>query len=198
MDSSTPAGGPRLIVGLGNPGPAYAATRHNIGAMVCDELAGEASPMPASFSHHKRTNSDIAQTRIDGHSVVLATPRSYMNVSGGPVAALCKYFKVAPTELIVVHDEIDIDFGAVRLKRGGGEGGHNGLRSISQALGTKDYVRVRTGVGRPPGRMDVADFVLKPFAKQELDGVPILVADAADAVRLLLDKGLEAAQNAVH
>lgn len=190
--------GPFLVIGLGNPGPAYAATRHNIGAMVCDELADEASPMPASFSVHKRTNCDVAEARIDNRRVVLAKPRSYMNVSGGPVAALCKYFKVAPSSLIVVHDEIDIDFGAVRLKRGGGEGGHNGLRSISQALGTKDYIRVRAGVGRPPGRMDVADFVLKPFAKHEQDGLPVLVADAADAVRLLLDRGLEAAQNAVH
>lgn len=193
-ESSTP----RLIVGLGNPGPAYAATRHNIGAMVCDELADAASPMPASFSAHKRTNSDIAQTRIDGHSVILAKPRSYMNVSGGPVAALCKYFKVAPADLIVIHDELDIDFGTVRLKRGGGEGGHNGLRSISQALGTKDYIRVRAGIGRPPGRMGVADFVLKPFAKSEIDDVPILMADSSDAVRLVLAKGLEAAQNAVH
>ena len=189
---------PRLIVGLGNPGPAYAATRHNIGAMVCDDLADEASPMPASFSVHKRTNSEIAQTRIDGHQVILAKPRSYMNVSGGPVAALCKYFKVAPADLIVIHDELDIDFGTVRLKRGGGEGGHNGLRSISQALGTKDYIRVRAGIGRPPGLMGVADFVLKPFAKHEIADVPVLMADGADAVRKILEVGLEAAQNAVH
>lgn len=189
---------PRLIVGLGNPGPAYAATRHNIGAMVCDELADAASPMPASFSVHKRTNSEISQTRIDGHQVVLAKPRSYMNVSGGPVAALCKYFKVAPADLIVIHDELDIDFGTVRLKRGGGEGGHNGLRSISQALGTKDYIRIRAGIGRPPGRMGVADFVLKPFAKHEIADVPILMADSSDVVRKLLDSGLEATQNAVH
>ena len=189
---------PRLIVGLGNPGPAYAATRHNIGAMVCDELADAASPMPATFSVHKRTNSEISQTRIDGHQVVLAKPRSYMNVSGGPVAALCKYFKVAPADLIVIHDELDIDFGTVRLKRGGGEGGHNGLRSISQALGTKDYIRIRAGIGRPPGRMGVADFVLKSFAKHEIADVPILMADSSDVVRKLLDSGLEATQNAVH
>lgn len=189
---------PCLVVGLGNPGPAYAATRHNAGALVADELAEDASPMPASFSVHKRTNCEIAQLRHGEKPVILAKPRSYMNVSGGPVAALCKYFKVVPRDLIVVHDELDIDFGTVRLKRGGGEGGHNGLRSISQALGTKDYLRVRVGIGRPPGRMPVADFVLKPFAATERDSVPILLADAADATRALISLGLEAAQNQVH
>lgn len=166
--------------------------------MVADELAADANPMPASFSAHKRTNCEIAQIRIGTQLVVLAKPRSYMNVSGGPVAALCKYFKVTAEGLIVVHDELDIDFGTVRLKRGGGEGGHNGLRSISQALGTRDYIRVRAGIGRPPGRMPVADFVLQPFAAAERDAVPVLLADAADAVRLVIGHGLEAAQNQVH
>ena len=189
---------PALVVGLANPGPDYEGTRHNIGWDVIAELASRALPMPASFSTHKRTNCEVAQTRLADQAVVLARPRSYMNLSGGPVAAVAKYFSVAPTEVIVVHDEIDIDFGQVRLKRGGGEGGHNGLRSVTSALGTRDYIRVRAGVGRPPGRMAVADYVLKRFSKLEQPDVPFLVQDAADAVELLLTHGLETAQNQVH
>lgn len=190
--------GPRLVVGLANPGPDYEGTRHNIGWDVLQELASRALPMPASFSTHKKTNCEIAQTRLADEQVVLARPRSYMNLSGGPVAAVAKYFSVKPTDVIVIHDEIDIDFGAVRLKRGGGEGGHNGLRSMSQSLGTRDYLRVRAGVGRPPGRMAVADFVLKRFSKLEQPDVPFLIQDAADAVELLLKHGLETAQNQIH
>ena len=190
--------GPTLIVGLANPGPDYEGTRHNIGWDVLQELASRALPMPASFSTHKRSNCELAQTRLANTPVVLARPRSYMNLSGGPVAAVAKYFSVKPTDVIVIHDEIDLDFGQVRLKRGGGEGGHNGLRSISSALGTKDYLRVRAGVGRPPGRMAVADFVLKRFSKLEQPDVPFLVQDAADAVELLVKHGLETAQNQVH
>ena len=189
---------PSLIVGLRNPGPDYAGTRHNIGVEVLAELASRALPMPASFSAHKRTNCDLAQTRLAGRPVVLAAPRSFMNLSGGPVSAVASYFSVPATEIIVVHDEIDIEFGQVRLKRGGGEGGHNGLRSVSTSLDTRDYLRVRVGVGRPPGRMDVADYVLKRFGKQEQTEVPLLVAEAADAVEQLLQLGLEAAQNRVH
>lgn len=190
--------GPTLVVGLGNPGPDYEGTRHNIGWDVLQELASRALPMPASFSTHKKTNCEIAQTRLADTPVVLARPRSYMNLSGGPVAAVAKYFSVAPTDVIVIHDEIDIDFGQVRLKRGGGEGGHNGLRSVSSSLGTRDYIRVRAGVGRPPGRMAVADFVLKRFSKLEEPDVPFLIQDAADAVELLLEHGLDTAQNQVH
>lgn len=189
---------PTLVVGLANPGPDYEGTRHNIGWDVIAELASRALPMPASFSTHKRTNCEIAQTRLADRPVVLARPRSYMNLSGGPVSAVAKYFGVAATDVIVVHDEIDVDFGTIRLKRGGGEGGHNGLRSVSSSLGTRDYLRVRVGVGRPPGRMDVADFVLKRFSKLEQPEVPFLVQDAADAVELLLRHGLETAQNQVH
>lgn len=196
--SSAETPGPTIIVGLSNPGPDYDGTRHNIGWDVIAELATRALPMPASFTAHKKTNCDIAQTRLDGRAVVLARPRGYMNLSGGPVASVAKYFSVAPTEVIVVHDEIDIDFGQVRLKRGGGEGGHNGLRSVSSSLGTRDYLRVRAGVGRPPGRMAVADYVLKRFSKLEQPDVPFLVQDAADAVELLLKHGLETAQNQVH
>ncbi len=190
--------GPTLVVGLANPGPDYVGTRHNIGWDILQELASRARPMPASFSTHKKTNCEIAQTRLADTPVVLARPRSYMNLSGGPVAAVAKYFSVAPTDVIVIHDEIDIDFGQVRLKRGGGEGGHNGLRSVSSSLGTRDYIRVRAGVGRPPGRMAVADFVLKRFSKLEQPDVPFLVQDAADAVELLLKHGLDTAQNQVH
>lgn len=200
MDGVTTADqtGPTLVVGLANPGPDYEGTRHNIGWDVLQELASRALPMPASFSAHKKTNCEIAQTRLADKQVVLARPRSYMNLSGGPVASVAKYFSVAPTEVIVIHDEIDIDFGTVRLKRGGGEGGHNGLRSMSGSLGTRDYVRVRAGVGRPPGRMAVADFVLKRFSKLEQPDVPFLIQDAADAVEMLLKHGLETAQNQVH
>ena len=187
--------GPALIVGLGNPGPQYDKTRHNVGFMVADALAGRVG---SSFSSHKKSNSDIVQARLDGRSVVVAKPRTFMNLSGQPVAALARFFSVDPANIVVVHDELDIDFGALRLKLGGGEGGHNGLRSISQHLGTKDYLRVRVGVGRPPGRMDPASFVLKPFSKPERKDLGVVIEEAADAAELLLKVGLEAAQNRVH
>ena len=186
--------GPALIVGLGNPGPQYDKTRHNVGFMVADALAGRVG---SSFSSHKKSNSDIVQARLDGRSVVVAKPRTFMNLSGQPVAALARFFSVDPANIVVVHDELDIDFGALRLKLGGGEGGH-GLRSISQHLGTKDYLRVRVGVGRPPGRMDPASFVLKPFSTPERKDLGVVIEEAADAAELLLKVGLEAAQNRVH
>lgn len=187
--------GPALIVGLGNPGPQYDKTRHNVGFMVADALAGRVG---SSFSSHKKSNSDVVQARLDGRSVVVAKPRTFMNLSGQPVAALARFFSVDPANIVVVHDELDIDFGALRLKLGGGEGGHNGLRSISQHLGTKDYLRVRVGVGRPPGRMDPASFVLKPFSTPERKDLGVVIEEAADAAELLLKVGLEAAQNRVH
>ncbi|MDI9930656.1 aminoacyl-tRNA hydrolase [Rhodococcus sp. IEGM 1354] len=187
--------GPALIVGLGNPGPQYDKTRHNVGFMVADALAGRVG---SSFSSHKKSNSDIVQARLDGRSVVVAKPRTFMNLSGQPVAALARFFSVDPANIVVVHDELDIDFGALRLKLGGGEGGHNGLRSISSHLGTKDYLRVRVGVGRPPGRMDPASFVLKPFSTPERKDLGVVIEEAADAAELLLKVGLEAAQNRVH
>ncbi|MBY4226196.1 aminoacyl-tRNA hydrolase [Rhodococcus fascians] len=187
--------GPALIVGLGNPGPQYDKTRHNVGFMVADALAGRVG---SSFSSHKKSNSDIVQARLDGRSVVVAKPRTFMNLSGQPVAALARFFSVDPANIVVVHDELDIDFGALRLKLGGGEGGHNGLRSISQHLSTKDYLRVRVGVGRPPGRMDPASFVLKPFSTPERKDIGVVIEEAADAAELLLKVGLEAAQNRVH
>jgi len=186
---------PALVVGLGNPGPEYKRTRHNAGFLVADVLAER---IGGRFTVHKKSGADLVEARLDGRKVLLAKPRTYMNLSGRPVAALARFFSVPPTEVIVVHDELDLPFGSIRLKRGGGEGGHNGLRSISNALSTKDYLRVRFGVGRPPGRQDPADFVLKPFSAPERKEVPVLVEQTADAVELLLRVGLETAQNQLH
>jgi PTH1 family peptidyl-tRNA hydrolase len=189
------APGPALVVGLGNPGPDYAPTRHNVGFRVVELLAARAGG--GRFSKH-RSNADVLEGRLAGRRVVLAKPRTYMNVSGGPVTALVRYFSVEPAELVVVHDDLDLGFGVVRLKRGGGEGGHNGLRSISQSLGTKDYLRVRFGIGRPPGRQDPADFVLKRFSGAEAKELDLAVDLAADAAEALLSDGLEPAQNRFH
>ncbi|MBV7295685.1 aminoacyl-tRNA hydrolase [Corynebacterium sp. TAE3-ERU12] len=194
---------PVLIAGLGNPGPAYALNRHNIGHLVLDELAGRTMPMPSTFSVHKRSNAEIVQTRHrmpDGseRQLILAKPRTFMNLSGGPIAALAKFFKIAPADVIVIHDELDLDPGVIRLKQGGGEGGHNGLRSTSSSLGTKDYLRVRVGIGRPPGRMNPADFVLRDFSAAERKDLEFTIGDAADAAELLVSHGLAAAQNQVH
>ncbi|MEV6101569.1 aminoacyl-tRNA hydrolase [Nocardia sp. NPDC051981] len=187
--------GPALVVGLGNPGSEYERTRHNVGFLVADVLAERVG---GRFTVHKKSGADLLEARLDGRKVLLAKPRTYMNLSGRPVAALAKFFSVPATEVIVVHDELDLPFGAIRLKRGGGEGGHNGLRSISQALTTKDYLRVRFGIGRPPGRQDPADYVLKPFSAPERKEVPVIVEQTADAVELLLRVGLETAQNQLH
>ncbi|MFD6351022.1 aminoacyl-tRNA hydrolase [Nocardia tengchongensis] len=187
--------GPALVIGLGNPGSEYERTRHNVGFMVADLLAERVG---GRFTVHKKSGADLLEARLDGRKVLLAKPRTYMNLSGRPVAALAKFFSVPATEVIVVHDELDLPFGQIRLKRGGGEGGHNGLRSISQALTTKDYLRVRFGIGRPPGRQDPADYVLKPFSAPERKEVPVIVEQTADAVELLLRVGLETAQNQLH
>lgn len=192
----SPVPGPTLVVGLGNPGPEYEGTRHNVGTRVAALLATRAGA--GRFSAHKRSNADIAQGRLAGRPVTVAVPRTYMNLSGGPVAGLVQYFSIPPTEVIVVHDELDLDFGVIRLKRGGGEGGHNGLRSISKALGTKDYLRVRFGIGRPPGRQDPADYVLKRFSGVENKELDLGLDLAADAAEALLSEGLEAAQNRFH
>ncbi|WP_270886139.1 aminoacyl-tRNA hydrolase [Pedococcus sp. 5OH_020] len=193
--------GPWLVVGLGNPGPRYAGNRHNVGAMVADELAARGS---VKLSSHK-ARAAVATVRVGvqpggapGPAAVVAVPAAYMNESGGPVKALMKFFSVDVDRLVVVHDELDIPAGDVRLKKGGGEGGHNGLRSVSSALGTKDYLRVRVGIGRPPGRMDPADFVLRDFSPTERKELPFLVADAADAVELMVTQGLLPAQQRFH
>ena len=186
---------PLLVVGLGNPGPQYAKTRHNLGFMVADLLAAR---IGAPFKVHKRSGAEVVTGRLGGRPVVLAKPRTYMNESGRHIGPLAKFYSVVPGDVIVIHDELDIDFGRVRLKIGGGEGGHNGLRSIANALGTKDFQRVRIGIGRPPGRKDPAAFVLEPFSAAERPEVPTLCELAADATELLAEVGLETAQNQVH
>jgi peptidyl-tRNA hydrolase, PTH1 family len=185
-----------LIVGLGNPGPEYSHNRHNVGQMVLDELASRAG---GGFKSHK-SRAQVLEGRlgIGGPRIVLAKPLCYMNVSGGPVSALAKFYDIDPGHVIAVHDEIDIPFNTVKLKIGGGEGGHNGLRDISKALATKDYLRVRVGVGRPPGRMDTADYVLRDFSATEKKELPFLVDSAADAVDTLVREGLPAAQQKFH
>ncbi len=185
-----------LVVGLGNPGPGYASHRHNVGQMVVDELA---SRIGATFKKHK-TPAQVAEgfLRPGGPKLVLAKSNSYMNTSGGPVAALLKFYSLPLERLIVVHDELDIPFDTVKLKAGGGHGGHNGLRDIAKAADSPEYVRVRVGVGRPPGRQDPADFVLQGFSSTERAVLPNLLSDAADAVELVVTDGLLAAQQKVH
>lgn len=185
-----------LIIGLGNPGAQYQGNRHNVGQMVLDELAAR---MGAGFKSHK-ARAQVLEGRlgIGGPRVVLAKPMSYMNVSGGPAAALANFYGIDPDHVVAVHDEIDIPFNTVKLKIGGGEGGHNGLRDISKALATKDYLRVRVGVGRPPGRMETADYVLRDFGTAELKELPFLLDEAADAVEILVRDGLTAAQQKFH
>jgi len=186
---------PQLVVGLGNPGPNYAQTRHNLGFMVADRLAAR---LGSKFKVHKRSGAEIVTGRLGGRPVVLAKPRCYMNESGRQVGPLAKFYSVPPADIVIIHDELDIDFGQIRLKIGGGEGGHNGLRSVATALGTKDFHRVRIGIGRPPGRKDPAAFVLENFTATERAEVPTLCEQAADATELLIELGLEPAQNRVH
>ena len=180
-----------LMVGLGNPGAKYAGNRHNAGHMVIVLLAERCG---ARFKSH-RSGSDIAEGRLAGLPVTLARPRSYMNLSGKPVAALTAFYKVPPDRLVVIHDELDIGFGTLRLKLGGGDNGHNGLRSLRSSLGSGDYYRVRVGVGRPPGRQDPADFLLRPMPSALRAELPQALDRAAAAVESLIELGLAAAQN---
>ncbi|MGW5875522.1 aminoacyl-tRNA hydrolase [Nocardiopsis terrae] len=183
-----------LVVGLGNPGPKYAGNRHNAGFMVVDAMVADKGER---WKAHK-AHAEVVQTRIDGVSVVLAKPRTFMNLSGGPIAGLAKFYRVPVERVVVVHDELDIDFGALRLKKGGGSGGHNGLKSTTASLGGPDYLRVRFGVGRPPGRMDAAAYVLRDFSSVERSELDLNVERAADAVRTILTEGLDRAQNIFH
>jgi PTH1 family peptidyl-tRNA hydrolase len=184
-----------LVVGLGNPGPGYAGHRHNAGQMVVAELA---SRLETTLKAHK-AGAMVGEARVrpGGERIALAVPSTFMNVSGRPVAALLKFYSLEPSRLIVIHDELDLPFDTVRLKSGGGPGGHNGVRDIIAAIGA-DFVRVRVGVGRPPGRQDPADYVLSPFSKAERDVLPNLVGDAADATEQILTDGLHAAQQRWH
>ncbi|TPG07903.1 aminoacyl-tRNA hydrolase [Curtobacterium flaccumfaciens] len=185
-----------VVVGLGNPGPEYAGNRHNVGQMVLDELA---SRMGATFKKHKTPN-QVAEGRLvpGGTRLVLAKPGSFMNTSGGPVSSVLGFYSATPADLVVVHDELDLPFDTVRLKGSGGHGGHNGLRDIIKATGTNEFMRVRVGIGRPPGRQDPADYVLRDFSAAEKKTLPILLADAADAVEAIAEVGLLAAQQRVH
>lgn len=193
---------PWLIVGLGNPGARYARNRHNIGHMVIDVLAGRAG---SRLSSHK-ARAQVAQARLGmmpggapGPSVILATCETFMNVSGGPTAALAQFFRVDPaSRLLVIHDEMDLPAHTLRLKRGGGEGGHNGLRSISQSTGTREYARLRVGIGRPPGRMDPSDFVLGDFPASEREEWAVTCEQAADIVEDIVLTSFEAAQQRAH
>lgn len=184
-----------LVVGLGNPGPEYLANRHNIGFLVLDVLAERTG---SSFKGHK-VRAEVAEARLGGPGgppVVLARPRSYMNESGGPVSGLLKYYDIPPDRLVVIHDELDLPFAALRAKFGGGDNGHNGLKSLRRSLGTGDYFRVRFGVGRPPGRMDPAAFVLRDFSAAERKDLDLEIDRCADAAEMLVREGLEKTQNA--
>ena len=188
-----------LVVGLGNPGPGYAGNRHNVGNMVVAELA---SRLSVTFKS-SRSNALVAEGRAgtdpsNGVRFVLAKPLSFMNLSGGPTAALLKYYKLDVSRLIVVHDELDLPFDTLRLKIGGGSAGNNGVKDVTAALGTPDYIRVRVGIGRPPGRMDAASYVLQNFSGTERETVPNLISEAADAVELIAAEGLTVAQLKFH
>ena len=187
-----------LVVGLGNPGPSYAGNRHNIGHLVNDELA---SRMGGSFRPHKSGRADVLEGRlgatggVGGVRVVLARPRCYMNESGGPVSTLANFYKVPVERVIAIHDELDIPLDTLRVKLGGGDNGHNGLRSMRKSLGSGEFYRVRVGIGRPPGRQSPADFVLSDYSSAERKQLPFQVDRAADAVESLVTEGLEKTQS---
>ena len=183
-----------LVVGLGNPGDEYAATRHNVGQMVVDELAKRHS---IKFSSHK-SRTDVAAYKlgvgVDAHSIILAKSKSYMNESGGPIKALASFYSIEPANIIILHDELDIGYAAIRSKIAGGDNGHNGLKSLTSSFGTADYYRVRLGIGRPMGQQDPADFVLKQFSKEEKKDLGEFLDRGADVVEFLITEGLEKTQ----
>ena len=181
-----------LVAGLGNPGERYARTRHNVGRMVVEDLADEAG---ARFRKVRFLSVETAETRVADERVVLSRSTRFMNESGPSFASLAKKQGVEPSRLIAVHDELDIPAGTIRVKLGGGNSGHNGLRSLDQALRSPDYLRVRVGIGRPPGRKDPADFVLQPVGSRDETDLAILVEHAADAVRALITDGLDRTQD---
>jgi len=185
-----------LVVGMGNPGPTYAGHRHNVGYRVTDELANR---LGGTWRAHKSGRAEVVEGRLGlpgtpGPRVVLVRPRGYMNESGGPVMALASFYKIPPGRVVAIHDELDIAFGTLRVKLGGGDNGHNGLRSLRASLGTGDFYRVRTGIGRPPGRQDPAGFVLSGYSTTERKELPLQVQAAADAVEVLIALGLERTQ----
>lgn len=197
-DAAAQAAGPFLVVGLGNPGPTYAGNRHNVGYMVADLLAERVG---GRFKRHGKAHAEVCEGRLGGYAgprVVLAKPLSYMNLSGGPVSGLAGFYKIPPSQVIAIHDELDLPYGVLRLKVNGGEGGHNGLKSLTKSLGTREYLRVRFGIGRPPGRKDPADYVLEDFSVRERKELLLYVDRAADAVEAMTTLGLERAQNEYH
>lgn len=188
---------PWLVVGLGNPGPGYARNRHNAGFMVVDLLAQR---IGAKWGRARRAASEVAEGFLSpgGPKLVLAKPTTFMNLLGGPTVALAQFYKIPADQIIGVHDELDLEYGTVRAKFSGGEGGHNGLRSMSKSLGTKDYARVRFGIGRPPGRQDPADYVLSDFNSTERKELDYLIDRAADMVESIILSGVEPTQNKYH
>jgi peptidyl-tRNA hydrolase, PTH1 family len=186
----------KVVVGLRNPGSDYEGTRHNIGAEILGELAhrhGERFK-----AKMMRTRCEIAEIRLGAEKVVLALPLSFMNESGGPASAILRYVKSGVDELLVVHDDIDLDFGRLRIQVGGGSGGHNGIRSLERSLGTKEFSRLKVGVGRPPGRQDPADFVLRRFGTRERTEADLMVVDAADVVERWVTDPQRAQEQAAH
>ncbi|HHU39273.1 MAG TPA: aminoacyl-tRNA hydrolase [Propionibacterium sp.] len=191
-----------LVVGLGNPGPTYASTRHNVGFMVADELAARAR---TPFTSPRGLRGDVVETRVtasgfggvgaDAVRVVLLKPRTFMNESGAAVAKACAFYRITPAHVVAVHDELDLEFGQLRLKVGGGDNGHNGLKSMRAHLGTGEFFRARFGIGRPPGRQPAADYVLAPIPVKLREDYAVETSRVADAVEALLLEGLVAAQN---
>jgi PTH1 family peptidyl-tRNA hydrolase len=192
-------GTPWLVVGLGNPGKEYAGNRHNVGFMVADLIAGRVG---AAFGRHRKAVAAVAEGRlgvgVHAPRLVLAKPLTYMNLSGGPVAALSQFYKIPIGSILAIHDDLDLEYGQLRAKVGGGEGGHNGLRSMSKSLGSRDYHRVRFGIGRPSGRQDGADYVLSNFSTVERKELDFLIDRTADMVESVVVRGLEWTQNAYH
>ena len=184
-----------VVIGLGNPGPAHQATRHNVGYVVADELAARMGGRWKAQRGGRATSIEGRLAGVPGVRTVLGRGRCYMNESGGPVQALLAFYKVSPERLVVLHDELDLPYGDLRVKFGGGDNGHNGLKSIRRSLGTGEYYRVRVGIGRPPGRQETADFVLTAFSPTERRELDLHVQRAADAVESLLTHGLERTQN---
>jgi PTH1 family peptidyl-tRNA hydrolase len=183
-----------LVAGLGNPGDQYAATRHNVGQMVIDQLVKRHSVKLASHKSRTQIAAYKLGVGIDAHQIILAKSQSYMNETGGPIKALANFYSVEPEKIIVLHDELDIGFAAIRTKLGGGDNGHNGLKSMTSAFNTPDYYRVRLGIGRPMGQQDPADFVLKQFSKEEKKDLDEFIERGADVVEFLIEKGLELTQ----
>ncbi|MBW3561174.1 MAG: aminoacyl-tRNA hydrolase [Actinobacteria bacterium] len=184
-----------LVVGLGNPESEYGGTRHNVGADVVHALADR---FRTDLSANKRVGCEIAEVRDGGERVVLARPMTYMNESGGPVRSTAGWYKIPAERTVVVHDDLDLEVGAIRLKRGGGSGGHNGLKDIARRFGTQEFLRVRVGIGRPTGRRDPVDHVLSRFGEDEREEIDVTIQEAGDAILGLVHDGLEPTQNRYH